>query len=47
VAKSEKKSFDTAADLAGLPLSSWVRVRLRNLAAKELKEYGRIAYFLG
>ena len=47
VAESEKNSFDAAADLAGLPLSSWVRVRLRTLAAKELKEHGRVADFLG
>jgi len=46
VADSEKKCFDTAADLAGLPLSSWVRNRLRSLATKELKEYGKTADFL-
>ena len=34
--ESEKEAFKSAADLAGLPLSSWVRERLRQIAAREL-----------
>jgi len=34
---AEKQAFRDAADLAGLDLSAWVRVRLRSAAQKELK----------
>jgi hypothetical protein len=35
---SEKESFVLAADLAGIPLSSWVRERLRRVCIRELEE---------
>ncbi len=34
---TEKEAFQSAADLAGVSLSSWVRERLRQVATKELK----------
>lgn len=33
---AEKAAFRDAAELAGVPLSSWVRERLRQVASKEL-----------
>jgi hypothetical protein len=36
--ESEKQAFQIAADLSGIPLSSWVRERLRRLATRELEE---------
>ena len=44
--KSEHDSFAEAARLVGLPLSSWVRERLRIIARKELQEYGKTVKFL-
>lgn len=44
--QSEKDGFDEAAELAGLPLSAWVRERLRVVARKELEGYGRDVTFL-
>jgi len=38
VEKSEKETFRAAADAAGLPLSGWIRQRLRRDARKELEE---------
>lgn len=35
---SEKEAFSAAADLAGVPLSSWMRERLRRAARKELED---------
>ena len=35
---AEKRAFKDAADLAGLPLSTWVRERLRSVARKELED---------
>ena len=46
VEQSEKSSFDTAAELAGLPLSAWVRERLRSIAKEELESYGKPVDFL-
>ncbi len=43
---AEKQAFKDAADLAGLPLSTWVRERLRRTARKELEEAGRPVAFL-
>lgn len=40
VSESEKKGFQTAADLAGIPLSSWVRERLRLAAIRDLESAG-------
>ena len=34
----EKRAFQDAAKLAGLPTSTWVRARLRQAAIKELEE---------
>jgi uncharacterized protein (DUF1778 family) len=34
----EKKAFQDAADLAGIPMSAWVRERLRRAAIRELEE---------
>jgi uncharacterized protein (DUF1778 family) len=42
----EKAAFKDAADVAGLPLSSWVRERLRRTARRELEEAGRQIAFL-
>ena len=37
----EKKTFQSAADLAGVPLSTWVRERLRRIAVRELGKASR------
>jgi hypothetical protein len=42
----EKQTFQEAADVAGVPLSAWVRERLRWAATKELQESGREVAFL-
>ena len=44
--ESEKAAFRSAADAAGLPLSGWVRERLRRIAKKELEEMGLPIAFL-
>jgi hypothetical protein len=36
----EKRGFQAAADLAGIPLSSWVRERLRLAAIRDLENAG-------
>ena len=36
----EKNAFQEAADLAGIPLSAWVRERLRHVAIRELEGAG-------
>jgi len=38
---AEKQTFAAAAKLAGLPLSSWVRERLRSAAVRELNQAGQ------
>ncbi len=43
---NEKDGFQDAADIAGIPLSNWVRERLRWAATKELQEAGRDVPFL-
>jgi uncharacterized protein (DUF1778 family) len=35
---AEKQAFKDAADLAGIPVSSWVRERLRRAAVRELED---------
>lgn len=45
VGDAEKETFDTAAELAGLPLSAWVRERLRAIARKELEHHGKKPVF--
>jgi len=47
VQAAEKQAFKDAADLAGLPLSAWVRERLRVAARQELAESGKPVAFLG
>ena len=42
----EKEAFRDAADLAGLPLSTWVRERLRQIAVRELEKAARPVAFL-
>lgn len=44
---AEADDFSTAAELAGVPLSTWVRERLRVVAREELEKYGKRAGFLG
>lgn len=44
--ESEKEAFKDAADLAGVPLSSWVRERLRQIAGRELSKAARPVAFL-
>jgi hypothetical protein len=43
---SEKEAFKSAADLAGVSLSSWVRERLRRMAIRELEEVAHPIAFL-
>lgn len=43
---SEKDAFRAAADAAGLPLSGWIRERLRRVARKELEDMGMPVAFL-
>ena len=38
LAPMEKEAFRDAAELAGVPLSTWVRERLRRVANQELKQ---------
>lgn len=42
----EKRGFQAAADLAGIPLSSWVRERLRLAAIRDLESGGQQIPFL-
>ena len=42
----EKDGFLTAAELAGIPLSSWVRERLRLAAIRELESANRAVPFV-
>lgn len=46
VSISEKAGFVDAAALAGIPLSSWVRERLRLTAIRELENAGRKIPFI-
>jgi hypothetical protein len=46
VEQSEKDTFRAAADAAGLPLSGWIRHRLRQDARKELEDLGLPVAFL-
>jgi predicted HicB family RNase H-like nuclease len=41
VGDSEKQTFEAAAALAGIGLSSWVRERLRQAAIRELEAAGQ------
>ena len=44
--QSEKEAFRAAAEAAGLPLSGWIRERLRRTARKELEDIGMPVAFL-
>ena len=44
--EAEKAAFRTAAEAAGLPLSGWIRERLRRAARKELAEIDAPVAFL-
>jgi hypothetical protein len=39
--QSEKQAFQQSAEIAGLPLSGWVRERLRRAARVELEDAGK------
>lgn len=39
--EAEKEGFADAAELAGIPLSSWVRERLRLAAIRDLESAGQ------
>ena len=43
---AEKEAFTTAAQLAGIDLSAWVRERLRSASRKELAVVGERVAFL-
>jgi hypothetical protein len=43
---TEKKAFEDAAKLAGIPLSAWVQERLRQVALRELHQASRPVAFL-
>ncbi len=42
----EKQAFQKAAEIAGIPLSSWMRERLRRAAIRELESAGRPIPFI-
>jgi hypothetical protein len=42
----EKEAFQQAAEIAGIPLSSWIRERLRRAAIRELESAGRPIPFI-
>ncbi|MGH6848081.1 MAG: DUF1778 domain-containing protein [Methylocella sp.] len=46
VQSDEKAAFKEAAAISGIPLSAWVRERLRRAAIKDLTEAGRQIAFL-
>lgn len=46
VSPDEKQTFQDAANLAGVPLSSWARERLRKAARLELETAGEKIAFL-
>ena len=41
ISDDEKRGFSAAASLAGIPLSSWVRERLRLAAIRDLESAGQ------
>lgn len=42
----EREGFGEAADVAGVPLTVWIRERLRRVATRELERAGRPVAFL-
>lgn len=43
---AEKRAFTAAANIAGVPLATWMRERLRRAAVRELEDAGREIAFL-
>jgi uncharacterized protein (DUF1778 family) len=46
VEPSEKEAFEQAAELAGVPVSAWIRERLRRAARRELEDANKAIPFL-
>ena len=46
VSPDEKRAFQDAASLAGIPLSAWIRERLRLAAIRELEGMGQQVPFI-
>lgn len=46
ITEAEKQGFSAAAELAGIPLSSWVRERLRLAAIRDLESAGQKIPFI-
>lgn len=46
VEPEEKEAFEQAAEIAGVPVSAWIRERLRRAARHELEEANRAIPFL-
>ena len=46
VQPDEKSAFKEAASLAGIPMSAWIRERLRLAAIRELESAGRSVPFV-
>ena len=46
VETAEKQAFKDAADLSGIPLSAWVRERLRRAAIRDLESAGQKVPFV-
>jgi hypothetical protein len=46
LASLEKQAFRDAADIAGVPLATWMRERLRAVAIRELESAGRRVAFI-
>jgi len=46
VGAGDKEAFSDAAKLAGVPLSAWVRERLRQVAMRELKSAAQPVAFM-
>lgn len=44
--KEERQTFEDAAELAGLDVSSWLRTRMRTVALKELRDAERTVAFM-
>lgn len=46
VTSEEKQAFQQAAELAGIPLSAWIRERLRSVVIRELEGAGYSVPFI-
>lgn len=46
ITDAEKRGFEIAAEIAGIPLSSWVRERLRLACIRDLESAGQKVPFL-